>query len=105
MGTALAVMYQLTAPGGVNSLILQGAYLSTRRWEKDNEMLPRAMPEAEKTIHDHRRAGFTSCPEYAAALHDVYKRHMCRMDPWPDDLHRSYEGCGDLVYRSGGTMN
>jgi proline iminopeptidase len=99
-GTALAVMYQSTSPNGVKSLTLQGAYLSTSRWEKDNETLLRAMPDIEKVIRSHRRAGFTSCPEYAAALYEVYRRHMCRLDPWPDDLHRSYEGSGDLVYRT-----
>jgi proline iminopeptidase len=99
-GTALAVMYQLSGAIGIRSLVLQGAYLSTRRWEDDNASLLRAMPETEAIIHHHVESGFTACPEYAAALHTFSKRHLCRVDPWPADLHRMFEGIGEDVYRT-----
>jgi proline iminopeptidase len=97
-GTALAAMYALTGAPGVRSLVFAGPYLSTPIWERDNARLLAAMPEEERTIREHLDSGFTSCPEYTAALLAFSKRHVCRLDPWPECVHRGIEGFGADVY-------
>jgi proline iminopeptidase len=90
-------MYELTGPSGVRSLVLQGPFFGTKYAEDDNAKLLSAMPRAEKVVRDHVQSGFTSCPEHAAALHEFYKKHLCRVDPWPDDVHRIFSGMGTEV--------
>lgn len=53
-------------------------------------------------IAGHEERGFTDCPEYQAAILEFYRRHVCRMDPWPDGLERSFAEAGYPVYH---TMN
>ena len=47
-------------------------------------------------------AGFTGCPEYQAAILGFYRKHVCRLDPWPPGLERSFAEAGYDVYN---TMN
>jgi proline iminopeptidase len=46
----------------------------------------------------HESRGFTDCPEYVAATLAFYKRHFCRIDPWPEALERTWAGMGLDVY-------
>jgi L-proline amide hydrolase len=41
-------------------------------------------PEVEATLREHEAAGSTDDPAYAAACDVFYRRHVCRLDPWPD---------------------
>jgi len=42
-------------------------------------------------------------PDYEDAVMEFYRRHLCRLDPWPDPLVRSVENLdGNQVYE---TMN
>ncbi|MDP6452271.1 MAG: proline iminopeptidase, partial [SAR202 cluster bacterium] len=42
-------------------------------------------------------------PEYEVGLMEFYRRHLCRLDPWPEPLMRSVENLdGNIVYE---TMN
>src|SRR5919206_234822 len=61
-------------------------------------------PDVKATILRHEEAGTTDDPEYAAAVHEFYVRYVCRLDPWPDALVRSFDQmeADPTVY---GTMN
>jgi proline-specific peptidase len=39
-------------------------------------------------VYGIEHAGLSDTPEYGAALAEFYRRHLCRLDPWPDDLVR-----------------
>ena len=45
-------------------------------------------PETRRVIREHEAAGFTSCPEYRAAILGFYRKHVCRLarrqPPAPD---------------------
>ncbi len=56
--------------------------------------------EAVDAIVTHEENGWTSCPEYQAALLVFYRRHLCRLDPWPASLERSFAGLGHEVYET-----
>ena len=73
------------------------------RWVRDCAELLAAQPaEVRKVISEHEAAGFTACPEYQAAILGFYREHVCRLDPWPAGLERSFAEAGYPVYT---TMN
>ena len=46
----------------------------------------------QEVITSHEETGFTSCPEYIGAVSVFYKRHLCRLEPWPAGLERTFAG-------------
>jgi proline iminopeptidase len=56
--------------------------------------------EVQNVISRHEASGYTSCPEYQAAILTYYRRHVCRLDPWPDEVERAFAGAGMPVYES-----
>ncbi len=102
-GGMLAMQYVLDRRPELESLILCGSPASIPRWIEDcGELLAGEPPEVRETIRHHEENGFTACPEYAAAILGFYKKHVCRMDPWPEGLERSFAEAGYEVYN---TMN
>ncbi len=98
-GSMLGVEYALTQPRGLVSLILAGPCLSVRRWLEDVEHYRAALPEeTQRTLDVHEEAGTIESPEYLAAAMVFYKRHFCRMDPWPEYLQRTWDRIGFPVY-------
>jgi proline iminopeptidase len=101
-GTMLAADYMLTQPTGVRSLILASPALSVRRWLEDAATLKKTLPEsAQAAIARHESAGTFDSPEYQSAVMEYYKRYLCRRDPWPEDVNRTFAELGQSVY---GTM-
>jgi proline-specific peptidase len=103
-GGMLAMEYTLAhQPPELESLILCSSPASIPRWiEGCNELLAHLPDRNRETIREHEEHGFTSCPEYAAAILEFYKRHLCRLERWPDGLERAFRDAGYQVY---GYMN
>jgi proline iminopeptidase len=100
-GSMLATEHVLAGAAGIVSLVLASPCLSIPRWIEDAERLKGDLPAGvQRVIDSHERAGHTSCPEYTAALLAFYKRHVCRMDPWPEEVERSFAGEGQQVYNT-----
>lgn len=98
-GTMLLADYLLTRPPGVESAIFSNPALSIPRWVADANRLRRALPASTQALlRRHEEHGWTDCPEYQAALHAYYARHVCRLAPWPEPLERSFAGMGRDVY-------
>jgi proline iminopeptidase len=101
-GTMLAIDYMLTKPAGVRSLILASPSLSISRWLDDAETLKQTLPQSvQGAIARNEAAGTFDSPEYQSAMMDYYKRYLCRRDPWPDDVNKTFQELGQSVY---GTM-
>jgi proline-specific peptidase len=102
-GGMLAMQYVLDHQPPLESLILCGSPASMPRWIRECNELRAQLPMGEQEILDrHEAEGWTGCPEYQGALVTFYRRHVCRMDPWPAGLERSFAEAGYDVY---GTMN
>ncbi len=102
-GGMLAMQYVLDRRPDLVSLTLCGSPASMIRWVADcEELLAEQTPETRKAIREHEAAGFTACPEYQAAILGFYRKHVCRLHPWPAGLERSFAEAGDEVYN---TMN
>jgi proline iminopeptidase len=102
-GGMLAMQYVLDRKPDLRSLILCGSPASMPRWVADCEELLAGQPAAViKVIREHEAEGFTTCPEYQAAILGFYREHVCRLNPWPGSLERSFAETGGPVYH---TMN
>lgn len=100
-GSMLATDYALTKPAGLVSLILADPPLSIPRWLDDAAKYRRELPaEVQEVLDRHEAAGTTDSDEYDAAAMEYYKRHVCRLDPWPDAIMRTFEGAGHAVYKT-----
>ena len=99
-GTALAVEYVATRkPRGICSMVLSGSFLSGSRWISDTRALLAKLPKkTQKVILDSEAAGVFDSPEFQAAMLTFYKKHVCRMDPWPDCINRGFEKLAQNVY-------
>jgi proline iminopeptidase len=97
------MQYELDTRASLASLLLCGSPASMPRWIRECNELRDELPTTERDILDrHETNGWTACPEYQGALVSFYRRHVCRMDPWPDGLERSFAEIGPDVYT---TMN
>jgi proline-specific peptidase len=91
-GGFLAQEYMLTKPRGVKGLILANTAASTKRWIAEANRLRAQLPvEVQQTLTKHEYAGTTEDPDYVAAAEVYYRRHLCRLDPWPDCLQRTLD--------------
>jgi proline-specific peptidase len=104
-GGMLAMEYALTKPAGLASLLLASSPASIPQWVEETAKLRAQLPpDVQETLQAHEEAGTTDDPEYRDACNVFYKRHVCRADPWPDCVLRSFDFLEKhgLVYR---TMN
>jgi len=102
-GGMLAMQYVLDRQPDLVSLTLCGSPASMIRWVADCEQLLAEEPaDVRQAIREHEAAGFTACPEYQAAILGFYRKHVCRMNPWPAGFERSFAEAGYDVYN---TMN
>ena len=66
------------------------------------QLLAELPPDVREVIEWHEARGYTSCPEYLGAVAVFYQRHLCRLQPWPAGLERSFAEMSPVVYE---TMN
>jgi len=98
-GGWLALQYVLDRQPRLQSLILSSSPPSVARWISDCAQLRAALDEQTRDVLDrHEAGGYFGCPEYQAAVLQFYRRHLCRLDPWPDCLERTFAGMGASVY-------
>jgi proline iminopeptidase len=43
----------------------------------------------QRTLEHHEARSFFDCPEYTAAIMVFYRRHLCRLDPWPEGVEQA----------------
>ena len=90
-GGMLAMEYALTQPRGLASMTIASSPASMRQWVSEANRLRDALPPAvQRTLLEHEAAGTTDSPAYEEAMLVFYQRHLCRADPWPDCLVRTF---------------
>ncbi|MCX5700099.1 MAG: proline iminopeptidase-family hydrolase [Candidatus Omnitrophica bacterium] len=98
-GTMLACSFMLEKrPEGIKGLILCGSYLSSPRWHADQRENLAQMPcDIKNTIEESERNGDYG-EKYQAAIMHYYRRHLCRLDPWPEFLQEAFSKLNMDVY-------
>jgi L-proline amide hydrolase len=90
-GGMLALEHAFTHPSGLKSLILANSLASTALWISEAQRLVGELPdETRAAIERHEAAGTTDDAEYFTATLAFYQRHLCRIDPFPDELMQSF---------------
>lgn len=91
-GGMLGMEYALRQPAGLESLIAADSPASIPQWVAEaNRLRAELPPEVQETLLKHEAAGTTDDPAYEEAVLVFYRRHVCRLDPWPDCLNRTFE--------------
>ena len=103
-GGWLAIDYMARGPVGVAGLVLASTSASIAQFVAGARRLIDALPEPHRTaLQELGARGEYDHPDYRAAEQEFYRRHLCRMDPWPEALVRSSDQMeGNQVYA---TMN
>ena len=104
-GGMLAMEYALTQPPGLASLVLASSPASIPQWIEETGRLRAQLPsEVQEVLDRHEQAGTTDDPEYTEVAMVFNRCNVCRVDPWPDCVLRSFEFIErhGVVYR---TMN
>ncbi len=91
-GGMLAGQYATTQPRGLRKLVLCDSPASMITWvDVANELRAALPPSVQETLDRCERDGLTDSAEYEAAVMVFYRRHVCRLDPFPDEFVRSLE--------------
>src|SRR5207244_13174133 len=54
-----------------------------------NELRRQLPDDVQRVLDDHEARSFFNCPEYTAAVMVFYKRHLCRLDRWPEGVEQA----------------
>jgi len=103
-GGLLAIAVALAHPEALRSLTTIGGLASVPLASAEMDRLRRTLPaEVQRTLDRCEAEGRTSSPEYQAAAMEFYRRYLCRLPTWPEELQRTLEaGLSHPVY---GVMN
>ncbi|MDR6505587.1 proline iminopeptidase-family hydrolase [Arthrobacter oryzae] len=98
-GTIVGAEYALRSPERLASLVLSDPCLSIPRFAAATAALRAALPaDVQAILARHEAAGTTASEEYQEASMEFYRRHVCRLDPWPDALMRTFGQLNLTIY-------
>ena len=87
LGSAHAVLQ----PKGLKRLIIADSPSDMVSWVKAQNLLRTGLPkDVQDTLTKHEQEGTTDSKEYEAAVLVFYKKHMCRVDPWPKGVDDTF---------------
>jgi L-proline amide hydrolase len=90
-GGMLGMEYALTQPQGLASLIVASSPASMIQWVEECNRLRGELPaDVQATLLRHEQAGTTDSPAYQEAVMVFNRRYLCRLEPWPEPLMRSF---------------
>ncbi len=96
-GGMLTMQYIInTQPKGVHSIVIASSPASIPLWVAEANRLRSFLPEEmQKALIQADEDGVYDTPEYQAAYNEYYRRHVCRLDPYPDFVARSFSQMGE----------
>ncbi|MFY9239068.1 MAG: proline iminopeptidase-family hydrolase [Roseovarius sp.] len=98
-GGTIAAAYASTRPEGLQSLILSSPLIHTDTWLADNAAYRATLPPESLATMDRCEAERrTDAPAYLAAVDVFYTRHLCRTQPWPEEVLRTFDAMNPDCY-------
>ena len=86
-GGMLAAEIGITKPAGLRKIIIADSPASMRDWVQGAAKLLAQLPkDVRETIEKCEKNGDYENPDFEKACMVFYKRHVCRLDPWPQDV-------------------
>lgn len=104
-GGMLGAEHAVRQPAGLKALVIANSPASMPSWVAESIRLRKALPGGvHETLLRHEKTGDFRHPEYLAATEVFNQAHVCRLDPWPVEVERTFAAMDEdpTVY---GTMN
>lgn len=90
-GGMLAAEHAVRRPGGLRSLVIANSPASMALWSSEAQRLRMALPQkVQDALTRNEEAGSIDSVEYHEASHVFYDRHVCRLQPWPEEVARTF---------------
>lgn len=101
-GGMLGIEYALKYGKHLKGLVISNMTASIASYEKYVKQLRAALPpEVIKILDKYEAAGDYENPEYQQAMFGyVYARHLCRLDPLPEPVERTFKHFFQPVYQT-----
>jgi proline iminopeptidase len=91
-GGMLAIAYALAHPARLRTLTIASGLASVPLTVREMYRLTRELPPPLPALLDrHESRGEFQHPEYLAAVGEFYRRHLCRLSPWPAEVTYTVE--------------
>ncbi|PWC10581.1 alpha/beta hydrolase [Brenneria roseae subsp. americana] len=91
-GGMLGAEHAVTQPAGLKALIIANSPASMALWLSAAARLRSELPqEVQDCLLEHETAGTLDSDAYRAASQVFYQRHVCRLDPWPEEVKRTFD--------------
>lgn len=99
-GGMLTMEYALKYPQHLAGIVVSNMTASVAEYVKYAAVLVKQLPAAaQAVIARHRAAGDYEAAEYQKVLmEEVYSRHVCRLDPWPEPVQRCFRTMNPKIY-------
>lgn len=99
-GAMLTGLYLLDQqPAGVRAAMLCAPLMGAPSWDSDQRENIRRMPrDVQKAILEAEDRGNFDGEAYQNAMMAYYRRHLCRLDPWPDYITEAFDKLDMEVY-------
>lgn len=91
-GGMLTAEHAVTRPAGLKAIVIANSPASMELWLQAAARLRAELPpEVQECLLTHEAAGTLTSDDYRAASQVFYQRHVCRLDPWPDEVKRTFD--------------
>ncbi|TAA25715.1 proline iminopeptidase-family hydrolase [Pseudoxanthomonas winnipegensis] len=95
-GGMLAAEHAVRRPAGLNALVIASSPSSFPLWVREARRLRMGLPQdVREALERHEARGDYQHPDYQAATQVFYQRHVCRLDPWPPEVQRTFAAIAD----------
>ena len=101
-GGMLGMEYALRYPQHLAGLVISNMTASVAEYVRYAKVLVSQLPAAaQQVIARHRASGDFEAPEYQKVLmEEVYARHLCRLNPWPEPVLRTMRTINAKIYNT-----
>ena len=91
LGSQFASTFEGPESKGLRKLIISDSPASMAGWEAAAGKLIAGMPmDVQETLKKHEDAGTTDSPEYQKAMGAFYAKHLCRIQPMPEPVQKTF---------------
>ncbi|KAL1949577.1 hypothetical protein VTO73DRAFT_8458 [Trametes versicolor] len=91
-GGMLGARFATTHPPGLKNLIISDSSASMKLWVEAANKLRAQLPQnIQDTLDKHETDGTTDSEEYQGAVMFFYSRHLCRLNPMPQDVQDVFQ--------------
>ena len=101
-GGILAIEYALKYQSHLKGLVISNMAASWASYaDYVNELRRKLSPKIIAILEKYEAKGEYDAPEYQAILSkELYAKHICRLDPWPDPVERAFRHLNNKVYNA-----